>query len=190
MKKALAGKDDSSMRSLFEKFQKLALLRAIICLVLGLLLLLLPQTMLNIIVFVLAAYLFIMGLLGILSYFNKRRTSDALTIDFISGLFSALIGLVLALFNRQIIGLIPIILGIFVVLSGALSLTQALDLRKANNRSGRALLIYSLLLIVVGIVAILNPFGSMATLTRLLGVVLLLMGIGDMVTHFTYGKNN
>lgn len=177
------------MQNMFQTLKKYTILRAIIFLVLGLLIIIFPNPIMSIIIYIIAAALAVMGIVNIISYFNHRTQTAFKDISFISGVLLLAVGVVIAIFSHQILTAIPVVLGIFVIVSGAIYFVEALNVQKVLNRSGMPMFIFSLLILIVGIILIVNPFSALVFLFRMFGIILLIMGIGDIVIYFLYEKN-
>jgi uncharacterized membrane protein HdeD (DUF308 family) len=91
------------------------------------------------------------------------------------GLLDLLIG-VLLLWKPQILGLVPILLGAWVAVSGIALLVRAFGQRKAGDKSWSSWLILSAVLIALGAQLIFDPEGSMVAVTWILGIVFVLFG--------------
>lgn len=177
------------MQTLLDNLKKYTILRAIIFLVLGLLIIIFPQPIMSIIVYIIAAALMIMGIVNIISYFNNRPRAAFKDVSFLSGVLLLVVGIVIAVFSHQILSAIPVVLGIFVILSGAMYFLEALNVQKTLNRSGMPMFIFSILILIVGIILIVNPFSALTFLFRMFGIILLVMGIGDIIIYFLYERN-
>ena len=92
------------------------------------------------------------------------------------GLLDLLIGALL-LWRPEVLGLIPILLGVWVGISGISLLMRSLRQRKAGEKSWGSWLILSVVLIVLGAQLIFDPVGSMISVAWILGIVLLLFGV-------------
>lgn len=92
------------------------------------------------------------------------------------GILDILIGLLL-LMRPEVLGLIPILLGAWMAISGLAMLMRSLRQRKAGESSWVSWLVLSIVLIILGAQLIHDPTGSMISVTWILGIVLLLFGV-------------
>ncbi len=90
------------------------------------------------------------------------------------GILDLLIG-VIFLSLPEAANIIPILLGIWILFSGASLLMRGLRGKTESNY-----LIPSLLLLVVGFLMVTNPFGTYVSLMILLGIVLIVVGLALM----------
>lgn len=170
------------MRGFFQKFTQYALLRAALLAVLGILMLLFPGTLLNLIVYIVAACVIIYGVVNIINYI-RTRTTAVNGFEFVVGCLLLVLGLVMILFSRQIVSILPIFLGVLLVIGGASYFVNAWG---AGEQKNIPLLLLSALIIIGGLLVIFNPFGSMELLCRIFGLLLLLSCVDELFAFFTY----
>lgn len=174
------------MRSLYTKLSRYAMLRAILYILFGLLLIFAPNTVTHIIVYIIAGYLAVMGILSIIGALRSGEASPFTQYDFILGVLLVVLSLITFLFSKQLISLLPIFFGVLIVLGGASYLLQAISLKGDNTRSVAILWILAIVFIAAGILIIFNPFQTILLLFRAFGIVLVLYGIGEIITYFLY----
>ena len=176
------------MRSIYAKFKNYVLLRAILCLALGVLLFVhptfIPQLMLNI----LSGYFIVMGILSIVSYFRNQEEGERMQFNFISGILLVMLGIILAAASTQIANIIHLFLGLMVTMSGANYFAQSREIHKNAPPAGLPLLVYSIVVMAVGVLIVFNPFAAQVILFQVFGVVLSVMGISDILCLIVYRK--
>ena len=74
-----------------------------------------------------------------------------------------------------------ILFGGFLIVSGIVDLISAIDIKKSGVFGWLVPVIMSLAIIVVGIIIIVNPFGSIELITRILGAGLLAYAVMDLI---------
>jgi len=126
---------------------------------------------------VLATYLGIAGILAgtaeiAMALSNRDREDWGSYLG--EGVLDLLIGL-LFLVRPEIANIIPIVLGIWILFSGASLLMRGLRGRVEGNY-----LIPSLLILVLGFLLVTNPFGAYVSLMAFLGVALIVIGLALM----------
>ena len=72
-----------------------------------------------------------------------------------------------------VVRILPIVFGLFVIFDSLGRIQNALELRKCQYPSWKGFLLLAVLSIVLGIVMILDPFGTMETLVMAIGVILI-----------------
>jgi len=138
------------------------------------------QTFLNI-AFVVGAIMVINGVIHSLAYFvgrglhNKGDNNGWILID---GLLTLLLG-ILILCNQLVVDMaIPMIFGMWVLVSGLLRVEAASHInREKKNANFRATLITGIVTLLIGIFGFTDPFITWVSLVSLLGVFLLIQGI-------------
>lgn len=131
-------------------------------------------------------YLGIMVLVGgvaevLVAFLN--RDNPQWTSFLLEGLVDIVIG-VLLLSRPEVIGLIPILLGIWIAISGMLLLVRSLRERKEGNAAWLNWLALSVVLLFIGIWLVADPLGSLISITWLLGIVLVVFGLLILMIAF------
>lgn len=78
--------------------------------------------------------------------------------------------------------ILPIVFGLFVIFDSLGRIQNALELRRCNYESWKGFLLLALLSIALGVVMILNPFGTMETLVMAIGVILIIEGALNLLS--------
>lgn len=167
---------------IFKEMKWNLILTACICIAAGLILILFPEVTAKTIALALAIFLMIMGLIRVITYFARDPNMGLFQYDLVMGLVCILGGLFILFRTKEIISLIPFLLGFVVTISGILKLQNAINLLRIKDRSWPVVLILALLNIVFGVILLLNPFEAAATLILLLGIALIYSGLSDLIT--------
>ena len=153
---------------------------ALVCVILGLVLLIWPGTTTQIVCMVLGAALFLYGLAQVLVYaFTKEKTilSQGMLI---LGIVFLVIGAWILLKPDMIVKAVPMIVGALIVIHGLHNAAQAVDLKKSGYEKWWLALIFALLTVILGIVLICMPFTVVDTVVRLIGIFLIYDGVSDV----------
>lgn len=175
------------MRTVFNKLSNHALLRAFVYIILGLLMIIIPQTILHIIVYILAAYIAILGIINIVNFFRCRECSNV-GFDLVSGILMVVIGILMVVFATQLVSIMPIFLGILLIISAAANLVQVINYGRMIGKTNFLLVILNLLVIAGGIIVMVNPFSSAVLLLQIFGGITILSGIAEIIAFFLYRK--
>lgn len=171
------------MKKIIKKINTHAVAQAIVSILFGLFLLLWPQTTTLVLVYALAGYLAVTGILSFFAY-SRRKTRSSVDSNLIAGIFELLLALILFMFPKEIAGIFSVILGAFIVLSGAVGMARVMQVKKASrDNNWLVIFLLNLFVIVGGVVIVVNPFSSAMTFVSALGVLLLAKGIIDLVTY-------
>ena len=172
--------------NLFEKIRKDVVWSSIAYLILGFLLLIKPGTALVTVVHILAIVAAVMGIVSLVSYFKDKYSAGNGGV--IKGVVYLLIAAFLYFGAGFIISIVPIIFGILIVISGIVKLQEALDMMKYRASGSITVLIISILSLVLGVLILINPFGTAELLFRIIGIALIYNGVSDLLTVFYFSK--
>ena len=176
------------MRTLFNKLQSSVWLRTLICLSFGIWLIADPATILTWMLYILAGYYALTGLLSLVNYFTTRKDPEPHNFDFINGLLLILLSAILLSYSVQIAGIIHIFMGMMIVSSGAHYFIQSRAVSRTEADAGLLLLFYSLFIMAIGVLIVFNPFAAQVALFRVFGAILILLGIGEIVWALRFKK--
>lgn len=149
--------------------------RALILLIVGIILILIPGTILTTLIRIIGAAAALFGVYLGLSWYRAREGENASMAA--AGAVLLLIGIFLFTSPHTFVSIFPIAAGIVILINGAVHLAEALNLRKTGSDKWLAAAILSGITLVLGIVMLANPFSVMTTLVRVLGFVLIYNGV-------------
>ena len=72
--------------------------------------------------------------------------------------------------------------GLFVIFDSISRVQNALDLRRCGYSSWKSFLLLPVLSVVLGVIMILNPFGTMETLVMAIGIILIVEGSINLIS--------
>ncbi len=130
----------------------------------------------------LATIVFYLGIVAVVGGVSEvvlavlNREGPQWTGYLLEGLLDIGIGILL-LAKPGVVGLIPVLLGIWIVSSGVLLLIRTFRARNEGDVSWANWLVLSILLIVLGLWLVLDPMGTLVSVTWLLGLVMLAFGL-------------
>ena len=159
--------------------------KTLILALIGLVLLLLPSTLNNIIGFVVGGCLLIFGIIGIIKYIRNKEYK--FTSSLVSGILYSALGIIVIINPSSVISLVTICLGLYLVINGILKTVFSFNLKKITTRWSGAL-VMGLLTIVLGLLLVINPFGSAVAITKLAGAFLVVVAIFDLVDRYIIMK--
>lgn len=153
---------------------------AVLCILLGLVLLIWPGTTTQIVCMSLGIVLLAYGIIQIVIYlFNRERTLISQGMMFL-GIIFAVVGVWILLTPEMIIMAVPVIVGVLIVIHGLHNVVQAIALQKDGYERWWLALIFGLLTVIFGGLLIYNPFGAVELVVRLIGIFLIYDGISDI----------
>lgn len=164
------------------KINKSAFFAAGIYIILGIVMIVFPETTMKTFCLVLGIIGVVLGMINLVSYFSRNVMDSVYRYDFAGGIVMILAGIVFIVKMDRIIELIPIILGVLIIASGLIKLQHSIDLKRIEYSGWVYVLVFSLLCLSVGTVCVLQPDFIASTLVVILGISFLFCGITDLVT--------
>ena len=155
-------------------------LSAVICVILGIVLLVWPGQSTQVVCMVLGIVLGGFGLIQIILYLATKEKTMVSHSLMMLGVVLAVIGGWIVLKPETIIKAVPMIVGILIVIHGFHNAVQAIDLKKMQYDNWWVALLLSLLTVALGVVLICNPFTIVDTVVRIIGAFLVYDGLSDM----------
>ena len=162
------------------KLKPTAAFYGLICVILGIIDLINPEKMLNIIAYAIGISAIVCGVVFVIRYMVRDVRYNMGNNDFLSGIVAVVIGIVILVKWQELMALVPMILGVFIIVSGCIKLQDCVDLKKLGNSAFAVMLVMALAFIIFGAVLVANPFESEVLLLRLIGVSLILSGMTDI----------
>ena len=156
-----------------------SLLTALLTIIMGIVLLLLPNATNKVVGIIVGIIFLIEGINSVYKYFH-REGAKLYNLNLIFGVLYALLGVVIILYPFTVVEFVTVCLGIYMIINGASKVNYALWLKRGNEESWLITLATGILIAIVGILVIFNPFASL-TLTKLAGAFLIITGILDFM---------
>ena len=108
---------------------------------------------------------------------------------FSSGLLSIILGIIILCNPNYITMLIPIVLGLWIIISSTFKLRMALALKDSSKTNWILPYILSILTIIIGLCLIFNPELGSVGISRIIGFLSIIYGISDVVDVIIFKKN-
>jgi len=164
------------------------LLLSVLSILIGIVLIAFPETTMITVGYVFAGCLIILGLVYVIAYFRKDIMEAYYQHDLVIGLVLILIAVCSILKVTMLIELIPIIMGIVVFTNGIIKLQHAIDLKRAKFGGWVYVLVFAILCISIGVILLAEPFETVKTFMRLIGVGFVFGGVTDIITLYFLTK--
>ena len=165
-----------------------SLIVAIIYIAFGVLMILFPGVMANIVCILIAAALLVFGALKLLAYFRKDKEQAAQSFDLVGGVILLILGVLILLFQRRFLNILPILFGIFLLISALIKLQNAFDVKRFGGEKWWMVLLFSVVSIVLAILLIARPGFMVKASFIVIGIFLLIDGIETLIGTFMLGK--
>ena len=152
------------------------ILMSLLYLALGIFLLMVPGTALNVVCYALGGVVLACAAVQLVRYFVVERGVFQSQLTLISGLVCLALGAFLIIRSDVVVRVLPIVFGLFVIFDSLGRIQNALELRRCEYSS------WKMLSVVLGIVMVVDPFGTMETLVMAIGLILILEGALNLLS--------
>ena len=161
---------------------------AILYVLLGLVLLLWPVTVMDVLCYLTGGILLLYGIFAIVGFCRTEERRAGSFLALLLGIVSAAVGAVLLFQPTLFQNILTMILGIYILIDGLLNLKRALELRRMEHGGWTIYLVLSLITVVLGLVVVFWPMLAGATLVQLIGAALVYSGAADLWTLFQLSR--
>lgn len=173
------------MENYIRKLGRNSIILSIILLVFGLFMYTNPISTINVMIIVFGVILVLDGLVHLVSYFAIKDEYRFFSSELVQAIIYIILGFVLMLNYYNISYLLPIVLGIWIVVESLFKLQIALNIRDIYDSHWGLLLGMSIITALLGAVILFNPVQSLALLTRICGVVLMIAEVISIFEGFS-----
>lgn len=177
------------MESFMKTVQTNGIVQAVLFIVLGLVLLVVPDITLVTIVYLVGAIFAVSAIVSLVSYFRKGSASYMMSGALTTGIFLAVIALVMFVFPAAVAGFFSILLGAVLILCGIANTVRSIGMRDFGGSMWIVSTVISVIVAIGGVVIIWNPFETTVLFVMVLGVLLVITGASNLVIELAIRKN-
>lgn len=167
---------------IFKEMKWDALLTGVLYVLLGIVALVLPETMEKTLGYLLAAVLILAGAVSMIGYLLRDAHQNYYHNDFLHGLIGIGLGILVLFKVDFIIKLIPFLLGALVLISGCSKLQDVIDMKRMEYGNWIVMLVFAVVNVGFGILLMCKPAEAADLWFRLIGVGLIFSGVTDCIT--------
>lgn len=170
------------MKDLFKRAGFTSILSSIVFLLLGILLVINPNAIVQAVSYVIGVLLIAMGIVKVISYFTSK--DDYLFYDYrlIYGALCVILGILVTVSGSAIASFFRIIIGIWIILSGIARLDLSVRLKGSDTGYWILSLLLSILILAAGVYVMFAP----GTILVTLGVILIAYSIMDIIESIIF----
>lgn len=169
------------MNSVLREQRRSSIVTAIVTAVLGLVLLVWPEWAMRWTCILLGVALAVTGATYVIGFIQRKKEGLALYYSLILGIMLLALGVWLLTNPSGIIRLVQYTCGGFIILHGVLDLQGAIPMARYSDGPERWVALgLSAATLILGLVIVFNPLGTMATLVMMIGAVLIFDGLSDL----------
>ena len=158
------------------------ILMSLLYLALGIFLLMVPGTALNVVCYALGGVVLACAAVQLVRYFVVERGVFQSQLTLISGLVCLALGAFLIIRSDIVVRVLPIVFGLFIIFDSLGRVQNALELRRCAYSSWKVFLLLAVLSVILGIVMVVDPFGTMETLVMAIGIILIIEGAINLLS--------
>lgn len=151
-------------------------------LILGIVLLIWPDVVLGGICMLIGCLVAGTGIVQLVRFFVVRERLFFAPLTLIGGLICLGLGLFLLLRSDVILTALPIVFGLFIVFDSVVRIQNALELRRCGYNTWKGILASGAVSVVLGLVMLFNPFGTVQALVMAIGIILIIEGILNLAS--------
>lgn len=149
----------------------------IIYVISGVLMILLPGHISDIICYIFAALVLSFAAYQVVKY-TKNKKNLTLVLAILAGMF----GIYIIFNTKQFASIIPTVAGVLILVDSITKVFNILELKKTGFKDYQKLLIPSVILLGLGLFLVFNPFGAIELIIILIGVVLITNGVFGIIS--------
>lgn len=151
-------------------------------LILGIVLLIWPDVVLGGICMLIGCLIAGTGIVQLARFFLVRERLFFAPLTLIGGLICLGLGLFLLLRSDVILTALPIVFGLFIVFDSVVRIQNALELRRCGYNTWKGILASGAVSVILGLVMLFNPFGTVQALVMAIGIILIVEGILNLAS--------
>lgn len=168
------------MSDFAKKIKTNSMVSALLCVVLGLVLLIWPGTAISVLNTLLGIVLTVVGAIDIVMFLAGRDNTLYGVSRLVMGVILAVFGIWVMVKPSLLVVIIPRVIGALICVHGVADVGSAVTLHRNDYPRWSAALIMGLLTVALGAVLIFKPMGSFETVLRFIGAFLVYDGASDV----------
>lgn len=168
------------MFKFLEDAKKDMILVTVFQLLAGFLLLLYPGSVVRVIGYICGIILLVYGVMHTVIYFREQTPGYGSRYDLVKGVIGIVSAVIVFARPGVLSGILFFILGVVIILDSIGKLQNALDLRKLGYQNWWLMMTVAILMAVMGVLILCNPFGTAAMLVSFAGAVLVVNACVDL----------
>ncbi|MBR3131818.1 DUF308 domain-containing protein [Candidatus Saccharibacteria bacterium] len=175
-----------------------AIIESLALVILGLLFIVLQDTMIQVLAYIVGAFFIVKGGFQIVNYFLEKGQNDFFNNGLLSGVVSVLIGIAALVIGEDIASVFRVIIGIIIIYESLVRINTASKLAAAGISTWKYILIFALVMLVLGVFvtfysgAVIVLIGWMMIITGLVGIIsdtMFIQHVNQIVDKLTGNKS-
>lgn len=158
-----------------------AVMESLALIILGVLFIVLQDTIVKILAYLIGVFFLVKGGFQIISYYMEKGQNDLFNNGLLSGVISVLIGVALLLVGEDIANVFRVVIGVIIIYESLVRINTASKLSVAKINAWKYILVVALIMLVIGIFVTFNS-GAVITLVGWMMIISGIIGVvGDAV---------
>ena len=166
----------------FKRIKWAYVLVSVFFIVIGVLLILNPETSMTMLCRVLGIGAIVFGILRVIGYFLRELDGVALRYDFASGVFAVIAGAMVIWRAAEVANIMAVVIGLFILVDCVFKLQVALDSKRMGASSWWVTLLFTCICMVLGCLLIFDTFKGQKIISIMMGVSLVADGLQNLCT--------
>lgn len=175
-----------------------AVMESLALIILGVLFIVLQDTIVKILAYLIGVFFLVKGGFQIISYYMEKGQNDLFNNGLLSGVISVLIGVALLLVGEDIANVFRVVIGVIIIYESLVRINTASKLSVAKINAWKYILVVALIMLVIGIFvtfnsgAVISLVGWMMITSGIIGIVgdaVFIQYVNKVVDAFA-GKSN
>ena len=160
-----------------KKYERESILISVLLIIVSLFLIAKPGIAVSTVVTLFAIVFLVDGIINIIAYMMEDVEIKAYSNELIMGILLVILGLIILLNQPLFISILPIMIGIWIFIKSIMKFQLAINLKSALAERWGLLLVSSILMAILGVLIIVNPFEAIFTLTRFVGIMMIVVEV-------------
>ena len=166
------------------------ILKLIIIVALGLVLIFYPGQTLDTAVKALGIVIIVAGVVALISSLTQKDKNAYVTFQLIGAIIGIVAGIIVLTNRGLVISIFPVLTGVGIAIYGAFGIAQAMTFRRFYTTGWQVPILFSFITVGVGVLIAANPFSTMNTIVRIVGIVLVYNGVVGIYMQLNRRKKN
>ena len=163
------------MEKYIRKLGRNSIIFSMLLIVFGLFMFTKPLDTMNVLMILFGILLVLNGLVHLVSYFSIKNEFRFFSGELAQSIIYIILGFILMCNYDKISGILPIILGIWIIVESIFKLQISLNIRDIYDSHWGIMLTMSIITGLLGTVILFNPFDSLALFLRVAGIVIMIV---------------
>lgn len=171
------------MKKIFDSYLKITSLSSLIFIILGLLLIINPIEIIELISDILGVICVAFGVFETI-YYTKTTSHSSL----VFGIFALVAGIILLTNSKIFASIIPIIIGLAIIIQSVQKLEIAVSFKEQNISEWVYMFVSAAIMLIFGITFVANPITGAVITTQIIGILILAYSVMSILNNYMFRR--